>query len=166
MAPSGWQKQHIHFQKIVWAVSGVTSGLLIILLLVLGYRVEVAGIFFLVLFAFLRVVLAVIFKDRMANSLVRLLKFDYEEIERDIRMVFKNKGIRFYRRVEEDVYRYEFPGRNLSMIAQPYWISLERARPYTKLTLYKLTAKNEAFAEMLAEAIDEMEELRSSGEAE
>jgi hypothetical protein len=160
MVSSRWQKQHIHFQRIVWAVSAVVSILLIILLLLLGFRIEVAGVFFIVVFAIMRVSLAFIFKNRYANSMVRILKFDYEEIERDFRIVFKNKNIRFYRRSEEDTYRYEFPGRSLSMTVQPYWLSPDNEKPVTKVTLYELTAKNEAFAEMLADSIDEMADQR------
>ncbi|MCA9952787.1 MAG: hypothetical protein KDE48_24225 [Anaerolineales bacterium] len=155
MVSSHWQKQHIHFQRIVWGVSAIISLLLIILLLLLGFEIEVAGVFFILVFAIMRVSLAFIFKNRYGNSLVRILKFDYEEIERDFRIVFKNKNIRFYRRSEEDSYRYEFPGRSLNMTVQPYWLSPE-SKPVTKVTLHELTAKNKEFAEMLAESIDEM----------
>ena len=160
MVSSRWQKQHIHFQSIVWAVSAVISILLIILLLLLGFRIEVASVFFIVVFAIMRISLAFIFKNRFANSMVRILNFNYEEIERDFRIVFKNKNIRFYRRSEEDAYRYEFPGHNLSMTAQPYWLSPDGEKPVTKVTLHELTTKNEAFAEMLADSIDEMADLR------
>ena len=155
MVSSHWQKQHIHFQRIVWGVSAIISLLLIILLLLLGFEIEVAGVFFILVFAIMRVSLAFIFKNRYGNSLVRILKFDYEEIERDFRIVFKNKNIRFYRRSEEDSYRYEFPGRSLNMTVQPYWLSPE-SKLVTKVTLHELTAKNKEFAEMLAESIDEM----------
>ena len=160
MTPSRWQKQHIHFQSIVWAVSAVISILLIILLLLLGFEVEVASVFFIVVFAIMRISLAFIFKNRFANSMVRILNFNYEEIERDFRIVFKNKNIRFYRRSEEDAYRYEFPGHNLSMTAKPYWLSPDGEKPVTKVTLHELTTKNEAFAEMLADSIDEMADRR------
>ena len=166
MVSSRWQKQHIHFQRIVWAVSAVISILLIILLLSLGFGIEVAGVFFIVVFVIMRVSLAFIFKNRYANSMVRILKFDYEEIERDFRIVFKNKNIRFYRRSEEDAYRYEFPGHSLSMTVQPYWLSPDSEQPVTKVTLYELTAKNEAFAEMLADSIDEMADRRANNESD
>ena len=156
MVSSRWQKQHIHFQRIVWAVSAVISILLIILLLLLGFRIEVAGVFFIVVFAIMRVSLAFIFKNRYANSMVRILKFDYEEIERDFRILFKNKNISFKRISEEDAYRYDFPWHSLSMIVQPHWLSYESEQPATKVTLRVLNAKNKEFAEMLAEAIDEM----------
>lgn len=164
MASSRWQKQHIHFQRAVWAVSAAISLLLIILMVSLGYTIEVAGVYFLVVFAVTRVSLAFIFKNRYANSMVRILKFDYEELERDFRIVFKEQSIRFFRRFEEDAYRYEFPGRNLSMTVQPYWLPSDmNPKGVTKLTLRVLNAENTAFAEMLAEAIDEMAEKRASG---
>lgn len=155
MRTTTWQKQNINLQKTVWGISAVISSLLIILLLSLGYRIQVAGVFFILVFAILRILLAYIFNNRYANSMVRLLKFDYEEIERDFRFVFKNKFLRYKHITEEEAYSYEFPWRKLTMTVQPYWRSGDM-EPVTKVTLHKLTAKNEAFAEMLAEAIDEM----------
>ena len=162
MNSSRWQKQHIHFQSIVWGVSAIISILLILLMLSLGYSLEVAGVFFILAFVILRVALAYLFKNRYANSMVRILKFDYEKIERDFRLIFKDKNIRFQRKSEDDSYRYEFLGYNLSMIVQPHWIQWEpTSRPLTKLTLYKLTARNEEFADMLAASIDEMANQRA-----
>lgn len=165
MASSRWQKQHTHLRRIVWAVSAAASIVLIILLVSLGFEIEVAGVFFILVFVILRVSLAFIFKNRYANSMVRILKFDYEEIERDFRIVFKEKYIHFYRKLEEDAYRYEFPGRGLTMTVQPHWLTNDMSTPpVTKVTLHKLTDKNEAFAEMLAEAIDEMAEQRANSQ--
>ena len=67
MVSSRWQKQHIHFQRIVWAVSAAISILLIILLLSFGFGIEVAGVFFILVFVIMRVSLAFIFKNRYAN---------------------------------------------------------------------------------------------------
>jgi len=165
MAASRWQKQHIHFQRIVWGISAVVSIFVIILLLLLGFRIEVAGVFFILVFAITRISLAFILNNRFANSMVRILKFDYEEIERDFRIVFKNKNISFKRISEEDVYRYEFPWHRLSMTVEPYWLSPDSEKPATKVTLQILNAKNKAFAEMLAKSIDEMaDQLANSQE--
>lgn len=166
MGSSRWQKQHIHFRSIVWSVSAVISILLIILLLSLGLGIEVAGVFFILVFVIMRVSLAFILKNRFANAMVRVLKFDYEEIERDFRTVFKNKYIRFYRKSEEDAYCYEFPGHSLSMTVQPYWVSSDMEQSATLLTLRILNAKNKAFAEMLADSIDEMVDQRANGRKE
>ncbi len=162
MTSSRWQKQHIHFQRNVWGGSALISILLTILLLLFGLRIEMVGMFFIVVFAITRISLAFIFKNRFANSMVRILKFDYEEIERDFRIVFKNKNISFKKKSEEDAYSYEFPWHRLSMTVQPYWLSPD-SEPVTKVTLYELTAKNKAFAETLAESIDEMANQRPSG---
>lgn len=160
MVSTRWQKQHIHFQSLVWGSSAIISILFMILLLLLGFQIEMAGVFFIVVFVIMRLLLAFIFKNRYGNSMVRILKFDYEEIERDFRILFKDRNIRFYRKSEDDAYYYEFPGHRLSMTAQPYWLSGDK-KPVTKVTLYELTAKNEAFAEMLAESIDEMADQRA-----
>ena len=163
MASSHWQKQHIYFRRIVWAISAAISILLIVLLLSLGFRIEVAGIYFIVVFVILRVSLAFIFKNRFANSMVRVLQFNLDEIERDFRLVFKDKHIRYYRKSEEDAHRYEFPGHHLTMTVEPYWPSYDLNQPpVTKVTLRLLNAKNKAFAEMLAGAIDEMAEQRAA----
>lgn len=163
MVSSRWQKQHIHFRSIVWGVSTVISIFLIILLLSLGYRAEVAGVFFILIFVITRVLLAFLLNNRYANSMVRILKFNTEELERDFRTVFKNKYIRFYRKSEEDAYRYEFPGHNLSMTVQPYWLPSDISpKAVTKVTLQLLTAKNNEFAEMLAVSIDEMVAQRNA----
>ncbi len=162
MGAARWQKQNLNFQKAVWGVSAVIAILVVILMVLLGYSIEVAGVFFLVIFAVLRISLAFIFKNRFANSMVRVLKFEYEEIERDFRFVFKDKNILFYRKSEDETYYYEFPGRGLRMTVEPYWPTLDmNAPPVTKVTLYEMTAKNKEFAEMLAGAIDEMAEHRA-----
>ena len=157
MSTSSWQKQHLHFQRYVWGASAVLSLILISILLALGYSIEVAGTIFILVFVLLRVSLAFIFNNRYANSMVRVLKFDYEELERDFRIVFKNESIRFFRRSEEDAYLYEFPGYKLNMVAEPYWLPIDiNPKPVTKVTLKVVTAENREFAERLAAAIDEM----------
>ena len=166
MASSLWQKQHIHFQKIIWGVAAAIAVVTILILSALGFSLEVSGVFFILVFVILRIVLAFIFNNRYANSMVRILNFGYEEIEREFRIVFKNNNIRFFRKSEEDTYRYEFPGRNLSMTVQPYWLSQDNEQPATKLTLYELSPKNEEFAELLAGSIDEMANQRASIENE
>jgi hypothetical protein len=163
MEASRWQKQHIHFERNIWVISGIISVLLISILLALGFTIEMAGVFFILVFVLLRVSLAFIFKNRYGNSLVRVLKYEYEELEHDFRMVFKHKNVRFYRQTEEDAYIYEFPGRNgLTMTVQPHFLSYDREQPATKLTLQLLNAKNTAFAETLAEAIDEIVDQRTN----
>jgi hypothetical protein len=47
------------------------------------------------------------------------------------------------------------------MIVQPHWLSIDMKQPVTKVTLRVLNEKNKAFAEMLADAIDEMAEERA-----
>ena len=164
MGASRWQKQHIYFQSIIWVASAVISLLLIIILVSLGFEIETAGVFFILVFVLLRVLLAFIFKNRFANSMVRILKMDYEEIERDFRMLFKNKSIRFYRKLGDDAYSYEFPGRNLNMTVQPHWLSIDmNQRPATKVTLRLLNEKNKEFAEMLANSIDQMVDQQANG---
>lgn len=164
MVSSRWQKQHIYFQQIIWGVSAIISLLVIILMVSLGFGIGVAGVFFILVFAILRVSLAYAFKNRYGNSMVRVLHVDYEKSERDFRLMFKDKHIRFFRKSEDEAYRYEFPGYRLTMTVQPHWLYKElTAPPVAKVTLHEVTAKNEAFAQKLANSIDEMVELRSNG---
>lgn len=165
MKSTRWQKQHIHFRSIVWGASAAVSVLLMIILLLLGVGADIIGISFISVFLFMRVLLAFALKNRFANSMVRILKFDYEEVERDFRILFKNKNIRFHRKEKEDAFYYEFLGRKLSMTAEPFWVSADiNQKPVTKLTLYELTGENSAFAEMLADTIDEMAEQLTIGQ--
>ena len=161
MVSTRWQKQHSYFGIITWGISAAISLLLITFMMLLGYWSEEAWLtlFFIFVFIIMRVFLGYLLKNRFGNSLVRLLKFDYEEIERDFRILFRDKHIRFNRNLEEDNYSYEFPGYSLTMFVKPWWVNLEQG-PVTKVTLYELTAKNKAFAEMLAESIDEMANQR------
>ncbi|MEZ4591979.1 MAG: hypothetical protein R3D55_12685 [Chloroflexota bacterium] len=163
MAASRWQKQNIYFQPIVWASSAIISFLLILILSSLGWGIEVASASFLVAFVVLRVALAFVLKNRFTNSMVRVLKFDYEELERDFRTLFKLKFIRFYRKIEEEAYSYEFPGRDLRMTVRPYWLNSDMSQPpATKVTLRIVNAQNKEFAEMLADSIDEMAVQRAA----
>jgi len=158
MASSHWQKQNTNMRNIVRVIALVIAILLSLIFVSFEVlKITAASLIFLAIFMITEVTLAFAFKNRYANSMVRVLKLDYEEIERDFRIVFKDNHIRFYRQSEEDAYSYEFPGHSLNMTVQPHWIQRDpTSQPVTKVTLHELTAKNEAFAEMLAESIDEM----------
>ena len=158
MASSRWQKQNKHIQNIIRIIALVISILLSILFLLLELLdIVYLSLIFLTVFTITEVTWLFIIKNHFADSLVRVLKFDYEELDFDFRMLFKNNQIRFYRELKEDSYQYEFPGHSLFMTAQLHWISRDQLIPAaTKITLHTVTAKNEAFAQTLADAIDEM----------
>jgi hypothetical protein len=109
-------------------------------------------------------VLAFLILKHQANSMIRVLKFGYQEIERDFRILFKNNNIHFNRKTEEEAYHYNFPGQsNLGMTIQPYALmnlgvgdQKEMILSATKITLGDLDTENKAFAEKLADLIDEM----------
>ncbi|MCA9919334.1 MAG: hypothetical protein KC445_15350 [Anaerolineales bacterium] len=157
MVASHWQRQNIYFKQIVWGVSIGLSLVLLIIFLLLGFEATVAGEFFIIFFFATRILLAFILKNRYANSMVRILKFNYEELEREFRLVFKDKVIRYHRKMDEDTYSYEFPGHNLRMIVEPYWLFMDQSqKSATKVTLRELNANNEAFGNMVADSINEM----------
>ena len=168
MASSRWKKQNSFIRNVGFAITLVISGLLGLLFLSLGF--EKGGIISL-LVGFLGFILTLTLSKRKPKSMVRILRFDYEEIERDFRLLFKDNYIRYIRKKEDDAYRYEFPGHSLSMIIQPYTIHsynyfLDRQltrQPTIEVTLGELNAKNKEFAEMLAESIDEMADQRANG---
>jgi hypothetical protein len=109
-------------------------------------------------------VLAFTLLKHQANSMIRVLKFSYEEIERDFRILFKDNNIHFNRKTEEDAYHYHCPGfRNLGMTIQRYDLlnlgvknQNEMVLSATKITLADLDPENKVFAENLAGLIDEM----------
>lgn len=101
--------------------------------------------------------------NRYAKSMVRILKFDYKEIERDFRLLFKENHIQYHRKTEEEVYRYNLLGHRLSLTLEQYQILNTGVKgqktwslPATQVTLSELNTKNQAFAERLADLIDEM----------
>ena len=106
-------------------------------------------------------------ENRYGTSMIRILRVDYKVIERDFRMMFKDKHIQFYKRTDEDAYSYEFPGHNLVMTVEPYVLHhLVVARQMTSqsataVILRELSSKNKAFAEMLAQSIDELAQQRA-----
>lgn len=108
------------------------------------------------------IALAFFLIKRNASSLVRVLRFDYEEIERDFRLLFKKNHIQYQRQEEDDGYRYDFPGHELSMTIRPYSLHnfnfnrQNNKQPATLVTLGKLNDKNEPFAGKLASLIDHM----------
>ena len=162
MASSRWQKQNTHIQNIVRIIAFVISILLSILFLSLKLLDIVnLSLIFLTIFMITEVSWLFILKNHFADSLVRVLKFDYEELDWDFRMLFKNNQIRFYRELKDDSYRYEFPGHSLFMTVQRHWISRDQLIPAaTKITLHKVIAKNEAFAQTLADTLDDMAKER------
>lgn len=161
MVPSSWQKHNFYIRNVG---IGITLGIALLLafltsLLGLGrLSVIIVGIV-----AIVGMTVSITMGNRYARSMVRILKFDYEEIERDFRILLKDNYIQFNRKTIEDVYRYDFPGHRLSMTVEHYQIlntGKEEQKtwflPATQVTLSELNSKNQAFAERLADLIDEM----------
>ncbi|WP_420644576.1 hypothetical protein [Candidatus Leptofilum sp.] len=101
-------------------------------------------------------------QNRHANALIRVLKMEYTAVDFALRLLFKEKQIRFNRQTEEESTRIEFSGQSLTMTVQPYFLhnfvanQKTRPQPATLLTIRGLNEQNKAFAEMLADSIDEM----------
>ena len=163
MVPSRWQKHDFYIRNVGM---GITLGIALLLafltsLLGLGRP----GILVVGIVAVVGMMVSITIGNRYARSMVRILKFEYEEIERDFRILFKDNHIQFHRKTEEDVYRYNFLGHRLSMTIEPYQIlnPVEEGQTTwflaaTQVTLSELNTKNQAFAEKLADLIDEMAE--------
>lgn len=143
---------------------GITLGIATLLaflasLLGLGRQ----GILIVVLIVVVGMTVSITIGNRYARSMVRILKFEHEEIERDFRVLFKDNHIQFHRRTEEVGYRYNFYGHRLSMTIEPYQLvstgeegQMTWFLPATRVTLGELNTKNQAFAGSLADLIDEM----------
>jgi hypothetical protein len=147
MAPSSWQKQDFYIRNVG---IGITLGIALFLafltsLLGLGrLSVPIVGVVVLV-----GMTASVIIGSRYARAMVRILKFDCEEIERDFRLLFKDNFIQFHRRDEEEGYRYDLLGHGLTMTVEPYQIVSGGAEgrptwfvPATRVTLSGLTTQN------------------------
>ena len=141
---------------------GITMGIAILLTFLtasLGLRLSVLIVGIVVVVG---MTVSIIIGNRYAKSMVRILRFEYEEIERDFRLLFKDNHIQFHQRTEEDGYRYDFRGHRLSMTIEDYQIpdsgegQTTWFLPAPQVTLSELNPKNQAFAERLAGLIDEM----------
>lgn len=161
MAPENWQKQDFYLRNVGSAITLGVALFLAFLTSLLGLgrlSVPIVGVVLLVGMS-----ASVIIGSRYGRTMVRILKFEPEEIERDFRLLFKDNFIQFHRREEEEGYRYDLLGHGLSMTIEPYEIAStgEEGRPTwflpgTRVTLSELNTRNQAFAEKLAGLIDEM----------
>ncbi|MFN2171872.1 MAG: hypothetical protein ACK2U0_18715 [Candidatus Promineifilaceae bacterium] len=127
MISSGWQKQNFHVRDVGFAISLISAALLAVLFSALG--IGKSGILISLLVVVLGFLVTLIISNRKSKSMTRILKFDYEEIDWDFRMLFKDNFIRYIKRTEDDFYSYEFPGYHLTMTVQPY------APPVTRLCM-------------------------------
>lgn len=161
MVSSRWQKHDLFIRNVGLGVTFCAAILLALLASLQGegQGVEMVGM----AVAVLGIWLSLAVGKRYAKSMIRVLKFDYEEIERDFRLLFKENNIRFSRKMEASIYRYDFFGHSLSMTVEPYGLmnlglgdGKSMILPATQITLGKLDAKNQAFADKLANLIDEM----------
>ncbi len=170
MVSSRWEKQNTaRFNIAFWIVlvSIMAIGFPAALFGLTGWSAVIASIIALIT----GFVLAFILVRRQADSMIRVIKFAYQDIERDFRILFKVNNIQFNRKTEEDAFQYFFPGNTLSMTIQPYSLlnlgvkgQKELILPATKITLGELNAENEAFADKLAKLIDEMENQQARNE--
>lgn len=157
MHSSHWQKLNFHIREVGLSI---TVGLAILLALLtsmlrLVERSELIAVLVLVVGS----AISIIVSDRYAKSKVRTLKYEYEEIERDFRFLFKAKHIPFNRRREECGYRYDFPGHGLNMTIEHYEVPdvhLQIMQSFTQVKLNEIDDENQAMADRLAMAIDEM----------
>lgn len=159
MVTTRWQQQNFQTRNVGLALTGAVLVVVTTLLLSnglawmsqwLGNLVVIVGL----LLTYRRMKLN-------AEMMTRILRNDYEEIERDFRVIFKENHIRYYRRVEEDSYYYEFPGRSLTMRVEPYifhnllFVKQQNPQPAASIRLSDVTTKNVEFANFLADSIDE-----------
>ena len=165
MVSSRWQKQDYRIGKVGL---GITVGIATLLelavsILRLGSR---SGLIALLVLAVGVTVVGIINK-RYAKPMVRILKFEYEEMLRYFRILFKENHIRFFPRREEFSFLYAFPGWELSMTVEHYSVQdmhMGKLQSFSKVTLNNINETNQTFADKLANLIDEMENQRASNE--
>ena len=97
-----------------------------------------------------------------AKSMTRALKMEKDAALFALRMMFKDKQIRYNQQLEDDISRFEFHGQSLTMTVQPYFLHnfvfgpKNNPQPATLVILNGLEAHNQSFADLLTESIDEM----------
>lgn len=151
-----WAKQNTTIWYGGWIITTIICSMIQILLLSLGGMGKLITIF--VLIAGLG--LTAILRDRYANSMERVLLFDNKDVESAVRVVFKQKNIRFYRQTEEDSYIFKFSWPSLILTVKPdTFVDVHmNPQPATKVTLCNVNAKNQGLAEMLAKYLDEIDD--------
>ncbi len=160
MVSSKWQKQNSAWFNIGYSilfVSIVVMGFPAILLGLEGTAAVAATIIGLLAgFG-----LAYYLVKRKTNTMVRVIKLNTQNIERDIRLLLKEHNIQFNRKQEEEAYHYHILTHDLKLTLQPYdLLNLNVTHrknvmvPASKLTLGELDADNESYALKLADLID------------
>lgn len=155
MASLRWAKQNTTIWYAGWMITVVIGSLLQVLLLSLGGLGKLITLLLLIA----GLTLTAILRKRYANSMERIFRFNYKEVESAVRVVFKNKHIGFHRETEEDLYMFKFswPSLTLTIEDHVYFDIHMNPQPASKVTLHGVNAKNKGLAEMLAKYIDEVD---------
>ena len=99
-----WVKQNTTIWYGRWVITAIVCSVTRILLLSQGGT----GLLITILVLIAGLTLTGILRNRYANSMERILLFDYKEVESAVRVVFKDKNIRFSRNTEEELYIFKF----------------------------------------------------------
>ena len=150
-----WAKQNTTIWYSGWVITIIVCSVMRTLLLSLGGM----GLLITILVLIVGLTLTGILRNRYANSMERVLLFNYEEVESAVRVVFKDKNIRFSRNTEEELYIFKFSWPNLTLTIERHtFLDIHMApQPATKVTLHGVNAKNQGISEMLAKYIDEVD---------
>mgnify|MGYP000237240765 CR=1 FL=1 len=99
------------------------------------------------------------FKARYPNEMVRRVRLEFEAAVEGVQNTLKDKNIRYYRVDEEDAVSFKVLGLTVTLI--PYEVEkLTYVGPgaaYTLATLEGLNKQNMGLAEMVAEALNKIE---------
>lgn len=150
-----WAKQNTTIWYGGWVITAIVCSVTRTLLLSQGGT----GLLITILVLIAGLTLTGILRNRYANSMERILLFDYKEVESAVRVVFKDKNIRFSRNTEEELYIFKFSWPNLTLTIERHtFLDIQMApQPATKVTLHGVSAKNKGLSEMLAKYIDEVD---------
>lgn len=153
---SRWQKRNESVQNYVWILAAIIAFAVTMRFQARG--AEQMGAIAIVVYFVLRFLLGFALNAFLANSIVGLLKFDYQAIEQEFRLLFQRQSILFDYQAGKDAYRYLFPGHELTMTVEPHVLPVKSGKQKTvaKVTIQQLNDRNRAFADQLTAAIDEM----------
>lgn len=152
-----WQKRNTIFSDYIWIAVAIIAFLVALSFWSLG-PAQLGGIAVATYFV-LNFIITFTVNNLFPNAMVRVLRFDYIEFEDDIRTLFQENKLNFFRRTGEEIYNFDFPEEDLTVSVEPYVVVPSRttnSNAATKLTLEKLSSANRSFADQVTGLIDEL----------
>lgn len=151
-----WRKRNTPLQNYTWIMAAVFA--FAIPLLFTSITVEQQGAIGICIFFAVNVLLAILINRFLSNTIVGGLRFDYKDLEWQVRKRLTDQSIMFNRKVETESVVFEFPVEQIALTIEPYNL-FGQGKATTlacKVTLFKVTASNRDFAQKICDTIDQV----------